>query len=249
MGLGIRQMQFIYLSPHLDDAIFSCGGIIWEQVNQGDQVEVWTIFSGDPPTEELTPFAERLHARWGEFQNPYKVRRDEDQKACAFLGVPYRHLGYQDCIYRRNPETGKPLINSEMDLFPPGPLHEKSLISELHQKLTRMVDKNCIVCGPIGVGGHTDHRFVRAGMMDLPNKIKYYPDFPYTSTAENSFENLIPEDAKPIKTMLSEQGLRAWQQAMVFYRSQISSFWKSTGEMEEAVREFADSPRGCVLWE
>jgi len=42
-------MHWIYLSPHLDDAVLSCGGIIWQQVQSGHQVEIWTICAADPP--------------------------------------------------------------------------------------------------------------------------------------------------------------------------------------------------------
>ena len=30
-------MRWIYLSPHLDDAVLSCGGLIFEQSRQGLQ--------------------------------------------------------------------------------------------------------------------------------------------------------------------------------------------------------------------
>ena len=68
-------MHWIYLSPHLDDAVLSCGGLIWEQVQLGERVEIWTIFAGDPPAEMLTPFAEELHTRWGCGLNAVEIRR------------------------------------------------------------------------------------------------------------------------------------------------------------------------------
>ena len=42
-------MRWIYLSPHFDDAVLSCGGVIFEQSRQGIQTEIWTIFAGSPP--------------------------------------------------------------------------------------------------------------------------------------------------------------------------------------------------------
>ncbi|MBA4379671.1 MAG: PIG-L family deacetylase, partial [Anaerolinea sp.] len=58
-------MRWIYISPHLDDAVLSCGGLIWEQSHAGTQVEIWTVCTGDPPEGPLSPFAEVLHAEWG----------------------------------------------------------------------------------------------------------------------------------------------------------------------------------------
>ena len=41
----MNDSHWIYLSPHLDDAVYSCGGMLWEQVQRGVQAEVWTIFA------------------------------------------------------------------------------------------------------------------------------------------------------------------------------------------------------------
>jgi len=53
-------MNWIYISPHLDDVAFSSGGLVWEQSNAGEQVGIWTIFAGDPPVGPLSDFAEKL---------------------------------------------------------------------------------------------------------------------------------------------------------------------------------------------
>ncbi len=58
-------MRWIYISPHFDDAVLSCGGLIWEQTHSGIPVEIWTIMAGDPPLgAESTPLARQLHDRW-----------------------------------------------------------------------------------------------------------------------------------------------------------------------------------------
>jgi LmbE family N-acetylglucosaminyl deacetylase len=50
-------MRWIYLSPHFDDAVLSCGGLIFEQARQGIPIEIWTIFAGNPPPGPLSMFA------------------------------------------------------------------------------------------------------------------------------------------------------------------------------------------------
>jgi LmbE family N-acetylglucosaminyl deacetylase len=91
----------VYLSPHLDDAVFSCGGLILRQTNAGDDVQVVTVFTGDPPVGELTPFAYELHRRWGGEGSPMGLRRAEDLVACGRLGASVVHLGLADAVYRR----------------------------------------------------------------------------------------------------------------------------------------------------
>ena len=73
----------VYLSPHLDDAVFSCGGVIYQQTSMGDEVLVVTICAGEPMTDQLSPFAQGLHERWGIDQASVEVRREEDLRACA----------------------------------------------------------------------------------------------------------------------------------------------------------------------
>ena len=57
-------MRWIYLSPHFDDAVLSCGGLIWEQTQKGTQVEIWTINAGDPVDEPGSAMIARVHAMW-----------------------------------------------------------------------------------------------------------------------------------------------------------------------------------------
>ena len=95
---------WVYLSPHLDDAALSCGGLIWEQAQAGAAVSVWTACAGDPPAGALSGFAEELHERWQTGREAVQLRREEDRAACAHMQAAYRHLPIPDGIYRRAEE-------------------------------------------------------------------------------------------------------------------------------------------------
>ena len=56
--------EWIYISPHLDDAVLSCGGMIRQQVQQGERVQVWTVCAKENPYPQLSEFAQTLHDRW-----------------------------------------------------------------------------------------------------------------------------------------------------------------------------------------
>lgn len=92
-------MKWIYLSPHYDDAVFSCGGLIYQQVQQGIEVEIWTVFGGPGVmTDKAKPFLEK----WG-VRTPGEaiaMRQQEDRDACRVLGCGYRHFGYPEEIFR-----------------------------------------------------------------------------------------------------------------------------------------------------
>ncbi|SUO62319.1 N-acetylglucosaminylphosphatidylinositol deacetylase superfamily [Streptococcus pneumoniae] len=52
--------KYIFLSPHLDDAIFSCGDYISKLTSEGEIVLVITIFSGYPLSQQLQPSAKHF---------------------------------------------------------------------------------------------------------------------------------------------------------------------------------------------
>jgi hypothetical protein len=96
-------MRIIYFSPHLDDAILSAGGLIYDQTQAGHSVEIWTFMCGFPEESELTDFAKSF-MRNGE-RTPLKkpcasgVRRiSRPQPWSARKPSTFDFL---DCIYRR----------------------------------------------------------------------------------------------------------------------------------------------------
>ena len=100
----MRPFDHIYLSPHLDDAVLSCGGRIWQQARAGGRVLVVTVFASPPaPGAPLSPFARSLHARWGHPAGAVARRQEEDRAAVAILGAQAVHWPYADCIYRQAP--------------------------------------------------------------------------------------------------------------------------------------------------
>src|SRR5512144_3291706 len=96
-------MRWIYLSPHLDDAVFSAGGLIYEQTRAGLPVEIWTFMCGYPPDSDVSPFAQLIHTQWGfaSAEETIRMRRAEDQRAAAILGANTLYFDFLDCIYRR----------------------------------------------------------------------------------------------------------------------------------------------------
>jgi LmbE family N-acetylglucosaminyl deacetylase len=242
-------MRIIYLSPHLDDALFSCGGIIWDQVSLGKKVEIWTIFNGDPPVGVLSPFASMLHTRWGQNVNPYARRREEDQKACSFMGVSYLHLGFPECIYRKNPDTGEWLIKSDADLFESNEYIEVGLISKIRRKLLSLTKLDDDIIAPLSVGNHLDHKLVRAAASGIQQTRKFYADFPYASNPGIQYRESLANELKPVFFEVSKNGILNWIQAIRLYRSQLDSFWKDDQKLEGSVKSYLASQYGCALWE
>ena len=229
-------MEWIYLSPHLDDIALSCGGLAWEQARAGESVAIWTICAGDPPANQLTPLAEELHARWETGRMAVALRREEDTRSCEALGVKLRHFPYPDVIYRANADSGLPVINRNEDLFTAQP--ELPLVAELAGRLEREVPAGSQVVCPLCLGRHVDHLLVRAAAERAGLPLLYYADYPYVLSSPELLAAMEKGEWQRQAATISEPGLLAWQAAIAAHRSQISTFWKDDKEMALALRNY-----------
>jgi LmbE family N-acetylglucosaminyl deacetylase len=237
----------VYLSPHLDDVAFSCGGLIWEQVRRGQKVAVWTICAGDPLPGPLSAFAQSLHERWEAGREAVSQRRSEDMRACQRMGAAWRHFPIPDCIYRKSLESGEGLYTSEEELF--GEIHpeEQGLVERVSQMLKGWLPDGAKVVCPLGLGGHVDHRLTRSGAEGTGKALWYYADYPYIQRESVQIEEKTRGMSGEI-LRLSEAGLEAWVEAAAAYASQMSSFWEDIAALRGSVRWYAEEIGGAKLW-
>lgn len=238
--------HWIFISPHLDDVVLSCGGLVWDLAQGGHRVEVLTLFAGIPVGEEFSVFAQFIHQEWGlPGAAVFRARRQEDQAACAVLGVDFRHYDWQDAIYRRDPHTGEFMVNDDEALFGKSP--EPALVDEITNFMKETLPEDARIGLPIGLGGHIDHRAVvmageRIGRVDY-----HYADYPYVLTnfdAPGFSENRL----KRVSHFLSQDALHAWQEAVLCYTSQLSGFWRDEEETRLSLRNYL-AGGGGGLWE
>jgi LmbE family N-acetylglucosaminyl deacetylase len=90
----------IYFSPHLDDAVLSCG----EQIAVDEEPMVITVLAGSPGVKPVTQYDVNCGFRNGEEAVMY--RRWEDRRAVAVLGGEHLHLDYLDGQYNDPPTVG-----------------------------------------------------------------------------------------------------------------------------------------------
>ena len=236
-------MRTIYLSPHLDDAVFSCGGMIWKQASRDEKVEIWTVCAGDPPDGPLSPYAELLHVQWGTGREAPAVRRQEDRAACRIMGAAYRHLSFQDCIYRRSPD-GEWLYDAETLNGELKPVDEAQVETLVEFLVLSLHADDRLLC-PLTVGSHVDHRLVRRAAERSGHPLAYYVDMPYILRAPSSVEPLV-EKMKAANEAVGKDGLKAWMDAVAAYTSQISSYWCSMEAMKEEISAYGIN--GIPIW-
>jgi len=241
-------MEWIYLSPHLDDIALSCGGLAWQQAQSGETVSIWTLCAGDPPPGALSPFAESLHARWGTGREAYQQRRQEDRRSCEVLRAECVHLALPECIYRQK-AAGKFFYDTEESLF--GPLHpeEYDLVQQVAEQLGKTLKPDAHLVVPLTLGGHVDHRLTRLAAERLGRPLIYYAEYPYVLKSGQELEELMRQGWTVAVHPVSPAGMRAWTAAVAEHASQISTFWAGIPEMEAALQDYCQQVNGISLWQ
>lgn len=154
----------VFISPHLDDAVFSCGGVIAQLIKEGP-VLVLNLF-----TRYLSVVKLRGVVLGDE-------RYQEEAEAARFLGYESHNLGELDVSFRR--EAYKKLGN----IFRPPVAEDIDWLPTLRKKVFGLladIDYQQIYV-PLGIGWHVDHVLTHllfepwAGRADL----LYYEDAPY----------------------------------------------------------------------
>jgi LmbE family N-acetylglucosaminyl deacetylase len=240
-------MEWIYLSPHFDDVAFSCGGLVWEQVELGEKVSVWTICAGDVLSGQISQYAKGLHKRWETDRGAVTKRRAENALSNRLMGATWRNFSIPDAIYRRSPVDGSHMYTSDLELFSELRLDEIHQIEVLRNEIDEALPLDCELVSPLALGGHVDHLLVRTAAEKLDRRMWYYADFPYSINPEQDLDKSDHEMECELFPV-SEVGLKVWQESVAAHTSQISTFWSDTGQMREAVRAYWDPIKGIRLW-
>ena len=243
--------RHIFLSPHFDDIVYSCGGTLAVQVSNGLHPLVITVFGGIPPHGlELSPFALQTHREMGvsnlDAATVVASRRKEDANALEFLHADYLWLDYLDAIYRGTP----PYYTSQQELIG-GDVHpgDRAIDQELAQTLASLHERlpDTVWYAPLGIGRHVDHQIVASAadrLLQRGANVKFYEDFPYVlqaGTLETRLQEL-GDTLEPAYVEMSEM-LPQRLEASDLYASQTVLNFGSRANMHKAMADYTHSIR------
>lgn len=240
----------LYLSPHFDDAVLSCGGQIYEQTARGERVLILTVAAGEPQTAVRSFFADYQHFVWGlSAEEVVASRRMEDARAAAHVGAEVLLWSLPDAIYRLDPETGEPLYTSNETLFGPLSPAEAPLIAGLAAQMGTLPPAGRFFA-PLGLGNHVDHQLVRAAAEQAFDDLLYYEDYPYVQREPESLAALLqpPEAWQSLLFPLSEAAVAARIEAIGAYQSQLGVLFNGAEAMARLVREQIAVTGGERCW-
>ena len=132
------------MSPHLDDAVLSLGGLIARELAAGKRVEVWSCFTAGPPLDTIPP-AQRVFG-------DYSTRRAEDERALAVLGAGHRWLDLPERIWRQ-----PPLAKTLHVFHTPPAMDDFSELRAIRAAIAELLAAGTIVYAPLAIGHHVDH--------------------------------------------------------------------------------------------
>lgn len=140
---ALRRRRVLVLSPHLDDAVFSCGGLL------ASLRDTWvvTVFAARPDAGMPLTEWDRA-AGYGPDEDVIGLRRNEDRAALTMLGARPVWMKFLDSQYGASPRAAR--ISAAL----------KALMR------TRMPET---VFFPLGLF-HGDHRLVHQAAIRLPTQ-------------------------------------------------------------------------------
>jgi LmbE family N-acetylglucosaminyl deacetylase len=241
----------LYLSPHFDDLVLSCGGRIVHQRLRGERVLVVDVFAGKPaPGAAMSRFAVDHHQRWGGKRDPIADRRREERQVLDALGVDFVWLDHLDAIYRGDQ------YRSDAELFgevQPGDDPTLATVTAQLEAIWRRT-VGAVVYSPLGVGNHVDHQICRRAALalrPLGANVILYEDFPYASR-EGQVASAVATMPERLEPEVFQIGAAVDEKIRLIhvYRSQIPTLFGDALAMERAVmdycRSISDRPGGCA---
>ncbi len=224
----------LVLSPHLDDAAFSCGGTMALLADAGWRVCLATAFTRSIHPAQGFALACQLDKGLAADVDYMALRREEDRAAAALLGVA--ELRWLDL-----PEAPHRGYDSAPALF--GPLREDDTVwRELAPMIVSLIDemRPAVVFGPQGLGNHADHRqVIRAMFAAAPDApFAFYRDTPYALRNPAAVPIVACCGLEPAIVGVA-RGLERKVEAACAYASQVGFQFGGAAAAGAALRQFA----------
>lgn len=240
--------RWIFISPHYDDVILSCAGLLAKLGELNQKCIIITVFGGG--IKKNLNLSELIKSYVAEDMNCQiddvtfdmcntlvKIRKLEDIDAIKVINGERQVLDYSDAIYRGDDSL---YYYDEKSLF--GNIKTQDinyiLLSIVDDILLR-INKNDIIFFPNSIGNHVDHQIIKLVAYEIERlgfNSNYYNEYPYMLGKSSLFNK---SSNMPISIDISnfmDSKIRAIQ----CYNSQISGLFGENGT-EKLIRTIPTS--------
>jgi LmbE family N-acetylglucosaminyl deacetylase len=201
--------RLLVISPHLDDAVLSCGTLL--AAHPG--AFVCTVFTAPPEKHMITDWDRQ--SGFADAVEAIHARKAEDIRALAILGASAIHLPFCDAQYQT----------------PPVP---ETLVAAIEQTL-RDVEPSSVMI-PLGLF-HSDHTDVANACLTLMQRFEHVRVHAYEDVPYRTMPDIVPQRlqairergfaAQPVGTLgiaIDARHRRLKRAAINAYRSQLRAF-------------------------
>lgn len=225
--------KIYFISPHLDDAIFSAGGLITTLLDEGIEFEIINIFTScGQGISTLSARKFLFDCGYKSSMSLYKDRVSEDSNIWNSIGVKAHYLGEVDALWRTT-NNKKSYFPELFHVYPTFRFHiskgivsrlDNSLISDVATKINTITQGRGIFLCPVAGGIHVDHQIARLATELVTNKTIYWKDFPYNPEVKIHSK---------FKTVMLKGKKREKYELISRYKSQIKAIFKSNLKLKD----------------
>lgn len=223
----------LFLSPHLDDVAFSCGGMLAQLGDAGWRTVLVTAFTATVLPATGFALACQTDKGLGPEVDYMALRREEDRAAAAILGAgELRWLGLPEAPHRGYGSAAALFgdARADDDVWRPLAVRIEALVAELRPSL---------VLAPQGLGNHIDHRqMIRAVEHAGVERVAFYRDTPYAIRNQHALPGVETRGAR-VQVVGIGAGLERKLAASCAYASQIGFQFGGPAPLRAALRDFA----------
>lgn len=207
----------VFISPHLDDVAFSCGGTVMALGRAGWRTVVITAFTASVPSPQGFALACQLDKGLPAELDYLAVRRAEDEDFAARAGVAATEWLDLPEAPHRGYDSAPALFGRYAPADDVGP----ALADRLRRSLA--AEQPDLVFAPQALGAHVDHRRVAdavAATSDAP-AVRWYQDLPYAIRQPAARSPLPSIDVLPEAPLDVTATIAAKGHAVAAYATQL----------------------------
>jgi LmbE family N-acetylglucosaminyl deacetylase len=249
MVFNDNKTPVFFLSPHLDDAVFSAGSIMASLNTRGFNITVINIFTTPNKTAKNT-ISSTAYLRQCKYKNAEQLFADrirEDKETLSTLkNVKIVNLNLTDALWRTKGKLNifekiiSKIIPEFNRIYPTYRWHiskgkisklDDLLVNSLSKRLNGLIPSDSVVFFPCGVGGHVDHVITNKVCKNLCAKKIMWLDFPYNLNCET--QNVNPEIVNLEKYEFAEQ-LQTKSTLISGYKSQLEPIFGKAGPITKS---------------
>ncbi|MEK7576588.1 MAG: glycosyltransferase [Patescibacteria group bacterium] len=195
-----------FISPHLDDAVFSAGSLI-SHLSKYTDVNVISVFTKSLQHKTLSVRGFLMQCGYKDAKELFDKRREEDIKVCKSIGAKAIHLGFVDALWRTK-KVGifrnlvSKILPEANSIYPTHRFHiakgitsldDEAIISEIRNLLENTINitskGNYAIFGPAAIGNHVDHVIVHDVCEEMFPDTIFWADMPYILNIPQLMQN------------------------------------------------------------